>query len=129
MGALLAIALCRDARAAELPPDFAPKFAAPGNEAPVQPRKDGKMIPSHQIRRVAIEALTTERTARRAYREPGSVRECTRLRLARAAEALQLPAPPAPCAVADDQLLAVDDVSGDTARPSRFARRALRGRA
>lgn len=52
------------------------------------------MISTHQLRRVALEALTTERTAKRAYFRPHSVRDCTLIRLSRAATQLGLPLPP-----------------------------------
>jgi hypothetical protein len=51
------------------------------------------MLTNHQLRRVALEALTSERTARKTYANPRAVRECTRLRLALAASRLGLPPP------------------------------------
>ena len=54
----------------------------------------GTFIPSpHDRRRLAMEAMTTERTIRRAYLRPGSLREATLLRLRAAAERLGLPLP------------------------------------
>ena len=49
----------------------------------------------YDLRRLALEALMSERTVRRAYVQPEGVRESTRLRLARAAKRLGLPLPPA----------------------------------
>lgn len=52
------------------------------------------MLTTIDRRKLALEALATERTVARAYARPESVRESTRLRLRRAAKALGLPPPP-----------------------------------
>ena len=53
------------------------------------------MLTTHERRKLALEALTSERTVQRAYTAPASVRESTLLRLTRAARKLRLPEPPA----------------------------------
>jgi hypothetical protein len=90
-----AVAACPSAPA-QTRIDFHIEFAPPQVEAPFRARKDGIMLPSHEIRRIALEALTSERTAKRAYQRPGSIRESTRVRLTKAAERLRLPPPPVP---------------------------------
>lgn len=57
-----------------------------------------KVIPltTHQCRRLALEAFASEKTIRRAYFDPGGVRESTLLRLVAAAERLGFPAPALP---------------------------------
>lgn len=50
----------------------------------------------YQIRRLAVEAFANDRTVRKAYRDPSSVRESTRLRLAKAAQDLGFPTPSLP---------------------------------
>lgn len=50
----------------------------------------------HERRRLALDALTAERSVVRAYREPHRIRESTRLRIREAAARLGLPAPPEP---------------------------------
>ena len=52
----------------------------------------------NQRRRLALDALTADRSVLRAYREPGRVRESTRLRIRQAALRLDLPPPPDPIA-------------------------------
>lgn len=51
-------------------------------------------LTSHQRRALALEAVASERTVRRAYLQPSNIREATRIRLAAAAERLGLPTPP-----------------------------------
>lgn len=53
------------------------------------------MLTIYERRKLALEALTSERTVRRAYSAPDSIRESTRLRLTRAAKKLGFPQPPA----------------------------------
>lgn len=48
----------------------------------------------YQRRRIAVEAHANDRTVKKAYCDPSSVRESTRLRLAKAARDLGLPLPP-----------------------------------
>lgn len=52
------------------------------------------MLTTIDRRRLALEALTTDRTVARAYARPASVREATLVRLRRAAKKLKLPLPP-----------------------------------
>lgn len=52
------------------------------------------MLTNYELRRLALEALMSERTVRRAYDAPESIRESTRLRLSRAAKRLRLSPPP-----------------------------------
>ena len=51
-------------------------------------------------RKLGLEALMADRTVKRAYAEPDSIRESTWLRLRRAALKLGLVPPPAPARVA-----------------------------
>lgn len=57
-------------------------------------RSPEAVLSPHDRRKLALEALTTEKTIRRAYAHPGSVREATLLRLRDAARRLGLPVPP-----------------------------------
>lgn len=69
------------------------------------------MIATHQLRKFALEALTTERTARRAYAKPNEVRDSTLVRLTRSATYLGLP--PAP-----DKKSCVSDTSEESPHQS-----------
>lgn len=53
-------------------------------------------LTSYERRRLALECYASERTVKRAYSAPDTVREATRLRISRAALALGLPEPPRP---------------------------------
>jgi hypothetical protein len=53
-------------------------------------------LTSYERRRLALECYASERTVKRAYAAPDTIREATRLRISRAALALGYPEPPSP---------------------------------
>jgi hypothetical protein len=49
------------------------------------------MVAGHDLRRLAVSAVCSDRSARRWYQDPDRVRETTRIRLEKAARELSLP--------------------------------------